>query len=431
MVWVFLVVIKVRYGDRSINKETKDRLPFRFDRNEFAGAFGDVGTDIPLILLLIPACNLDARSVLMLFGACQIFAALAYRLPIPVQPMKAMATFAIAAAGTQQAISGETLMAAALLAGAAMLLLSITGSLCLIGRIVPKVVIRGLQFGLGIKLAMAAMQKYLPAGGTTGYVLAAIGCVIVLVLRGNRKLPAAIVVLALGVGYVAFMVVCCPGDVASVIGSNGNGSGAGLEFINGPHVSVGLPKLMMPEYSLFLNIMVLQLVVTQLPLSLGNAVLATSQTVSDLFPGRKVAPRKLGITYGIANLVAPFFGGIPVCHGSGGLVGHYTFGGRTGGSVLIYGLFFLILGCLFGNSFYGFIMIFPVSLLAVLLVFEGIGLMRLSADSANDPAGFFIVLLVGLIGAGVYLGFFIGLVGGTILYYCLRRARGGDGKETE
>ena len=409
----------------------EDRLPFRFDRNEFAGAFGDVGTDIPLILLLIPACNLDARSVLMLFGVCQVFAALAYRLPIPVQPMKAMATLAIAAAGTEQAISGEILAAAALLAGAAMLLLSITGGIGLIGRAVPKVVIRGLQFGLGIKLAMAAMQKYLPDGGTTGYVLAAIGCVIVLVLRGNRKVPAAIVVLALGVVYVAFMVVAYPAEVASIIGSNGNGNGAGLEFINGPYVAPGLPKLMMPEFNLFLNIMVLQLVVTQLPLSLGNAVLATSQTVSDLFPGRKVSPRKLGTTYGIANLLAPFFGGIPVCHGSGGLVGHYTFGGRTGGSVLIYGLFFLILGCLFGNSFYGFIMIFPASLLAVLLVFEGIGLMRLSADSAGDTTSFFIVLLVGLIGAGVYLGFFIGLVGGTILYYCLRRSRGGARKEAD
>ena len=102
----------------------KDRLPLRFDRNEFAGAFGDVGTDIPLILLLIPACNLDARSVLMMFGACQIFSAFAYRLPIPVQPMKAMATIAIAAVGTESAINGQTLAAAALLAGAAMMLLS-------------------------------------------------------------------------------------------------------------------------------------------------------------------------------------------------------------------------------------------------------------------------------------------------------------------
>ncbi|MCP4376687.1 MAG: transporter [bacterium] len=407
---------------------TKERLPLHFNRNEFAGAVGDVGTDIPLILLLIPACNLDARSVLMVFGVCQIFAALAYRLPIPVQPMKAMATLAIAAAGTQHAISGQTLVAAALLAGAAMMLLSITGSLCMISRAVPKVVIRGLQFGLGLKLAMVAMQKYLPDGGTIGYVLAGIACVIILVLRGNRKIPASILVLALGVGYVVFMVVGYPSEVASVIESKGNGNGAGLEFINGPHISVGLPVFMKPELGLFWDIMVLQLVITQLPLSLGNAVLATSQTVTDLFPERKVAPKKLGITYGIANLIAPLFGGIPVCHGSGGLVGHYTFGGRTGGSVLIYGLFFLILGGLLGNSFYGFIMIFPASLLAVLLVFEGIGLMRLSADSANDPTNFFIVLLVGLIGAGVYLGFFIGLVGGTILYYCLQRARRGDGK---
>ena len=400
----------------------KDRLPLRFDRNEFAGAFGDVGTDIPLILLLIPACGLDARSVLMLFGACQIFSALAYHLPIPVQPMKAMATFAIAAMGTKDAINGETLAAAALLAGAAMMLLSLTGGICLIGRAVPKVVIRGLQFGLGIKLAMAAMLKYLPAGGATGYVLAAIGCVMVLVLRKNRKMPAAIAVLMLGVGYVVFMLLVNPGQVASIL--EARGGGAGLAFVNGPHLSPGLPSFMTPNFSLLINIMVLQLVITQLPLSLGNAVLATSQTTRDLFPGRQVSPKKLGITYGIANLLSPLFGGIPVCHGSGGLVGHYMFGGRTGGSVFIYGLFFVILGGLLGNSFYGFIMIFPVSLLAVLLVFEGVGLMRLSSDVAGNQKDYFIVLLVGLVGAGVYLGFFIGLVGGTILYYCLHRSEG-------
>jgi MFS superfamily sulfate permease-like transporter len=408
---------------------TKDRLPIRFDRNEFAGAFGDVGTDIPLILLLIPACGLDARSVLMLFGVGQIFAALAYRLPVPVQPMKAMATFAIAMAGTKNAINGETLAAAALLAGAAMMLLSITGGISLIGRAVPKVVIRGLQFGLGIKLAMAAMRNYLPKDGTTGYVLAAIGCVLVLVLRKNKKIPAAIAVLTLGLGYVVFMLAVNPDQATSII--QGQFDGLGLEFINGPHFSPGLPKFMMPDFNLFLNVMVLQLVITQLPLSLGNAVLATSQTISDLFHRRKVSPKKLGFTYGVVNLLSPLFGGIPVCHGSGGLVGHYMFGGRTGGSVLIYGLFFVILGGLLGNSFYGFIAVFPVSLLAVLLVFEGIGLMRLSADIAKDSTNFFIVLLVGLIGAGVYLGFFIGLVGGTILYYCLRWAQRRAPKESD
>jgi MFS superfamily sulfate permease-like transporter len=371
-------------------------------------------------LLLIPACGLDARSVLMLFGVCQIFSALAYRLPIPVQPMKAMATFAIASMGAKDAINAETLATAALLAGAVMLLLSLSGGICLIGRAVPKVVIRGLQFGLGIKLAMAAMQKYLTTGGVTGYVLAAIGCGLVLVLRKNKKLPAAIAVLSLGVGYVVFMMLVNPGQVASIIETRGGG--VGLEFVNGPHLSPGLPSFMTPNFGLLLNIAVLQLVVTQLPLSLGNAVLATSQTSGDLFPGRKVSPKKLGITYGIANLLSPLFGGIPVCHGSGGLVGHYMFGGRTGGSVLIYGLFFVILGGLLGGSFYGFIAIFPVSLLAVLLVFEGVGLMRLSADVAVDQKDYFIVVLVGLIGAGVYLGFFIALVGGTVLHYCLHRS---------
>jgi hypothetical protein len=44
---------------------------FRFDRNELAGAFGDIGTDLPLIVGMIVAAGLDAASVLIMFGLMQ------------------------------------------------------------------------------------------------------------------------------------------------------------------------------------------------------------------------------------------------------------------------------------------------------------------------------------------------------------------------
>src|SRR5258706_3927131 len=67
------------------------RPAIRFDRNELSGAFGDMGTDVPLIIGVALASHLDGASVLIMFGAMQILTGLAYRMPMPVQPLKAMA----------------------------------------------------------------------------------------------------------------------------------------------------------------------------------------------------------------------------------------------------------------------------------------------------------------------------------------------------
>ena len=93
------------------------------------------------------------------------------------------------------------------------------------------------------------------------------------------------------------------------------------------------------------------LAIPQIPLSLGNSILATRQIAEDLFPEKHIGVRKLSLTYAVMNLVNPWFGGVPTCHGSGGLAGHYTFGARTGGSLIIYGSLFLILGLFFATGF--------------------------------------------------------------------------------
>src|ERR1700743_1657882 len=80
----------------------------RFDRNEWAGAFGDIGTDLPLIIGMILAVGLDGASVLILFGAMQILTGLFYRLPMPVQPLKAVAIMVIASQTTKNPISANT-----------------------------------------------------------------------------------------------------------------------------------------------------------------------------------------------------------------------------------------------------------------------------------------------------------------------------------
>src|SRR5205823_12080891 len=111
----------------------------------------------------------------------------------------------------------------------------------------------------------------------------------------------------------------------------------------------------------------------QIPLSLGNSILATRQIGEDLFPQTRLTVRKIGLTYSLMNLVNPFFSGIPTCHGSGGMVGHYTFGARTGGSVVIYGSIYLVLGVFFSHAFSTAVYLFPLPVLGVILLFEEIG----------------------------------------------------------
>lgn len=139
---------------------------------------------------------------------------------------------------------------------------------------------------------------------------------------------------------------------------------------------------------------------------------------SDLFPERPaLSIRKIGITYSVMNLIAPFFGGIPCCHGSGGMAGHYTFGGRTGGSVIFYGMFYVVLGLFFGQGFQHVVEIFPLPVLRVILVFEGLSLMTLIKDTVGDRKNFVIALLIGIIAAGLLYGFVIAIVVGCALYY--------------
>jgi hypothetical protein len=67
----------------------------KFNRGELSGAFGDIGTDFPLIVAMILAAGLHSPSVLIIFGSMQVLTGLVYRMPMPVQPLKAMATIVI------------------------------------------------------------------------------------------------------------------------------------------------------------------------------------------------------------------------------------------------------------------------------------------------------------------------------------------------
>ena len=117
----------------------------------------------------------------------------------------------------------------------------------------------------------------------------------------------------------------------------------------------------------------------------------------------------------------PFFSGIPVCHGSGGIAGHYTFGARTGGSVIIYGSIYLLMGLFLSPGFKQVIEIFPKPMLGVILFFEGAALLRLILDLKVSRWEFGLAIMVGVMAANLPYGYVVALVLGTVLYYLLNK----------
>lgn len=364
----------------------------KFNRQEFSGAFGDMGTDFPLLVAIIIAAGMHTPSVLIIFGLMQIFTGFVYKMPMPVQPLKAMATLVIS-----QKIAGNILMGAGLAIGVVMLVLSLTGILGKLTKLVPKSVIRGIQLGLGISLCFLSFKEYISSESLMGYGLALIAFLIVILLIDNKKYPVSLIVIGVGVIYALLFKI----DSQTIFHS----------------IGISFPKMNIPTLDAVSKGFVL-LAIPQIPLSLGNSIMATKQVGTDLFPERKdLTVKKIGITYSIMNLTVPFFSGVPCCHGSGGMVGHYAFGGRTGGSVIIYGLVYILLGVFLGNNIETIIKIFPLPVLGVILLFEGISLMLLIKDIVHDKKDFVITILVGVLAFGLPYGFVISMIIGTAIYY--------------
>lgn len=365
-----------------------------FNRNELSGAFGDIGTDLPLIIGMLYATNLQVSNTLIIFGFLQILTAIIYGMPMPVQPLKAVALIVIT-----QNIPADLIWGGGLAIGLVMLVLAATGLLTFLSKVIPKAVIRGIQFGLGLQLCLLAIKDYIPSDGNMGYIFAFIGFIIGVVLLGNRKYPPALLIVSVGFLYMLIFK---------------------FSMLQNLNLAFSFPEITLPQHQ-WQNILAgfLVLALPQIPLSLGNSIFATNQLAQDLFPEKKINVRKIGFTYSFMNCTSALLGGIPVCHGSGGIAGHYTFGGRTGGSTFIYGLFYLMLGLFFSSNSVGLLAVFPKPILGVILLFEGIALILLVRDIVTDKKLFFIAIFVAVCAMGLKDGYIVGMLLGTMLYYLL------------
>jgi len=376
-------------------QDTPSKRAIAFGRQEWNGAFGDLGTDLPLLAGMILTAKLDAASVLILFGIMQILTGLLYRIPMPVQPLKAMATLVIS-----QHLSSNILFGGGIAIGLTMGILTFSGALDLLAKWIALPVVRGLQLGLAMQLGLLALKDYAARDGLTGYALALVAFLLILLLQ-RRAYPAALFALGLGVLYAIFVSP----DSARLT----------LDALT---PSLSLPKPYTPTLNDIAQGFLL-LALPQIALSIGNSILATARAAQDLFPDAALSVRRIGLSYAAMNLFAPLFSGVPVCHGVGGLAGHYAFGARTAGSVIIYGGFYVLLGLLFSGSFEVLLHAFPMPLLGVMLLFEAVALSRvaLALDREHDLG---ITALTALIVLGLPYGFLVGLLLGSLAYYALK-----------
>ncbi len=340
----------------------------RFDRNEIAGGLGDAGLMIPIAIALIAINGLGATAVFCGVGLVYVATALYYRVPVPVQPLKAFAAAAIALG-----LDAQTLAAGALLMAAALALLASTGLADWLAARFPVVLVRGIQASVALLLVKAAvdlaergnwdgMRAVDPA---VGVITALVACAVLLLCSRSRRLPGSLIVLAAGAG-IGIAIGNLPSHLA--LGPAG--------------VSASIPDG--GAFATALTAMVL----AQIPLTFGNSVVATADAERTYFGERaaRVTPRHLATSITAANVLAGFTSGLPVCHGAGGATAHYRMGARTAGATLSVGILYLALGLLLGRSLPSAMLILAPGALAGMLLYVAIehGLLAARLERASE-----------------------------------------------
>ena len=367
--------------------------PIRFSITELAGSMGDFGTLLPLAIGYIVVCGLDPAGFLVMMGLANIVSGLVYRLPMPIEPMKALAVVAIAQHWTPSMVH-----ASGLAMGIVWLLLATTGAITWIARITPTPVVMGIQATLGILLATEALRL-----SSSSWLLAAFGVVIVLTLRRNKYAPAALVLMALGVGIMV---------------------------VNGGFEGVTAPAFRLPTLTRFTLAemwdTLLRAGFAQVPLTAANAVIATSSLISTYWPEEKVSPRKLAFSHAAMNLTAPLFGGMPMCHGAGGLVGQYFYGARTAGANVIEGTIEMTLGLLFAGSIAGLFAAFPSAIVGAMMFMVGLELVKFARHVKVGPHLIVLGVTVGVaLLSNMAFGFVAGIATDRVVSLVTERQRAG------
>jgi sulfate permease, SulP family len=364
----------------------------RFDRAELAGAVADLGVLVPIAVALIVKNGLSATAVLLPAGLLYVAAGLLYRVPVPVQPLKAFGAIAIA-----QGLGSSEIAAGALLMGGVFVALGASGWLDRAARVFPHPIIRGVQLSVGLLFCQLAWTLTTAPPATFADNTRPVWWLV-----GGGVVVAAAALLLRRQSVTLILVAV-----------------AGLAMILGYHgpLTFGPSAFVLPDLSTqaFVTAAV-ALVLPQLPLTFANSCLATADAARTYFgpAGERVRPGRLALSLGVANLVAGGISGMPVCHGAGGMTAHFSFGARTGGAPIALGAVLLALAFIVGASLAAVLAGFPLPILGGLLAVSGLLHIALLKD-LRHPAQWAMALAVGVTGFATNLA--IALVGALLIWW--------------
>jgi SulP family sulfate permease len=389
---------------------------YKFNRLEFAGSLGDLGTLLPLAIGMIMICGLQPSGLFFAVGLSYLFTGLYYGIPVPIQPMKVIGAYAVA-----MGLTAPQVLASGALMGLFLLVIGVTGIVTIIGKYTPKSVIRGVQFSTGTLLLIQGVKFLLGTSSFQilqgaaepylrlqtlgpvpfGIVIGVMGAILTLLFLESKRLPAGLLVVSGGL-------------VVGLIFGTYEGFG---QFRLGLHFPALLPYGMTTWVDLSFALLVLAL--PQIPMTVGNAVIANADLSREYFgiDSARVTYRALCISQALANFLSFAVGGMPLCHGAGGLAAHYRFGARTSGSNIMIGSIFLLLALFMGKHSLTLIYLLPLSILGVLLIFAGAQL-ALTIIDLKDKKELFVALI--MLGITLTTNLAVGFIVGFSLAYALK-----------
>ena len=330
-----------------------------YNAGELGGAFGDLGTFVPFVVGYLTVTGLDPGNILVPFGLAQIAVGLYHRTPLAVQPMKAIAS---AAVGQPAVVTAGAIQAAGLFTGVLWLALGLTGAASRLARLAGRPVVNGLVLGLALALGLGGVRMA-AADPVVGLVAGAV----VFALLSRAAARAMLVLLAFGLGVALVRTPVLAAEIAGAVW-DWRLPALGLGELGWREAVTGVVVLALPQAAL----------------TFGNAVVATTEENNTVFPDRPVTVRGLAVNHGLMNLVGAALGGVPMCHGAGGMAGHLRFGARTGGALVILGGLTLIAGLGFADAIALLLRAFPAGVLGVVLL---MGSLELAASVQLGDAG--------------------------------------------
>ena len=385
------------------------RQGYKFNRLELAGSFGDLGTLLPLAMGMILINGLKPTGLFLTLGLFYVIAGMYFDITVPVQPMKVISAYAIATA-----MDASQITAAGYLMGFVLLLIGITGAVTVIGKSIPKSVVRGVQLSTGILLMVQgvklmlgtstlqkihqAVEPYLLVQSVgpipIGIIIGIAGTFLTLLLMANKRFPAGLIVVVAGLA------------LGLIFGKHADLNPLRVGINLPPFLPFGWPTQADFTFALF------ALVLPQMPMTVGNAVIAYTDLSESYFKeqSNKVTYRSATISMALANFLSSTFGGMPLCHGAGGLAAHYRFGARTAGSNIMIGGIFIILAVLLGDRSLAIINLLPLAVLGILLLFAGGELCLTILDLTTRKDLFVSLVILGItLATNLAAGFIVGI----------------------